>query len=1782
MPVLGLVTGIFVPSPADAAVTFSVSPSTISNTYNGFLTLQIGGLSSGESVLVQKYWDANGNSAIDVPDTLAQQFQLIDGQMALIGGATNINVPGDSTGADGAITARVSIQPGDIAQTLVGKFAFRLSSPSNHFPAITNFLTVTNFAYAQRITGTVKSSGTNVPYTTVILFSPKGEGMNPVGGTIADASGNFTIKAPPGTYALGAIKSNYVSDLSASMGLVLNAGAVLTTNLNVTPATCAISGRLQDATNSSLGLPGLLVPVHSSDNLLTVAFTDTNGNFNAPVTSSAWEVEGDGHGLNLHGYLRPRNSQQVDTTTGSVAGLTISYPKANGLFYGTVKDGSGNSLAGVQLYAGDNINGFSDDGAQSDPNGNYAAGVLAGAPWQAGVSSDGNLSFSNYVFCQTPQHTFSAGEAYRQDLVALLATNRITGHVQFQSQPVTNVSVSANASINSKNFQTQTTTDGNGDYSFNVANGDWNVNLYCQGGNHSLDDVLGSGLYQCPGSRFFTINNNSTNANFTVLPPDALLSGRVVDDLGNPVTNINVFASPNGGGGGPGANTDSNGNYQMGISAGSYNVQLNSDPAYGAAARGLIGPSIPVNITNGVNVTNLILIARSITGTLTVTVTNISGHTGVSGIWINGNATVNGTNYFAGQQTDGTGNAPLKVCNGDWSLNADCFNLGGMGLTCPTNSGQTVTISGHNTNVLFVVQSCQLQITTGSGLPGAQLGQFYSFQFDGVSCQGFPFWSATNPPSGLFLDSNGNLHGTPNFAGSNYFYVQISDGSTNVTQGFSLVVQNSGCILTCPPNIYVPESGQCGAFVFYNPPITNGTCGNVICSPASGSFFPVGTNFVNCTSDVGPSCSFYIVVTRTNPPSVTLNGPISTNIECHTAFLDPGAMGSDACAGLVPVTIFGSVNTNVPGYYFLNYVATGPSGLSTTNTRTVHIVDTTPPVVTILGPNPTTNECHAAVPDPGATASDACAGSLAVLRNSSVNPNVPGVYTITYTATDPSGNSSTNVRTVYIVDTTPPSVTLSGSSPISVVWNTSFTDPGATASDLCAGGNVVLATNGTVDITTPGSYTLKYIATDSSGNSATNTRLVNVITNQSPAITSQPSGVTTNAGATVTFSVAASGGNLSYAWLKNGSPLSDGGNISGSAMPDLTLSNVLRADAGSYSVIVSNLLGSTNSDFAVLNVIDPAILSQPADSSVLAGAVPTFTVQAAGTPNLSYQWYSVIGSHTNKLAGKTNAILSLAAATTSMAGNYFVTVSNQLPAPNCVTSAFAHLTVYLRSTVTITAPKAGQSFNIDLVHAAGKASNNVAVASIWYQLNNGPWLQANGTTNWTADVSGLVAGTNVLRAFALDTGGNPSITNKVSIRYVPSDRLNLALIGRGTLSPNYSNALLQVGRAYSITAAPSAGLVFSNWTGGVFANDILTNGSIIRFSMRSNLSLTATVVTNPFTAAKGSYNGLFTSDTGRDQASSGFFNLTVGGTGTGSGSMRTGNKTNSFAARFNLLGNATASVPRAGTNPMALNLSLDLNGGNVVTGTVDAVSWQGSLVAYRSVFNSLTNPATAFSNRYTVVIAGTNSDPLLPGGDGYATISVGTSGKASVAGKLPDGAPISQSLTLSQDGDAPCYVSLYSGKGSLYTWLHFDTNPPASVSGIVSWIKPAPSSAPYSNGFNFVTTANGSVYQQPPTGQSVIGITDGLAVFAGSDVDGLPFTNTVFLTTANTLTNEPPSTNTLTFSLTKSNGVFTGTVAVPGTSKTLTYQGVFLQNSNAAYGYFKGTNQSGGFTISAP
>ena len=212
----------FVPT-ALGSVTFTDTPSTVSNTYSGFITLQINGIPSGDTVVVQKYLDANADGVVDTGDTLVQQFNLTDNQAGqVIGGVTNANVPGDLNSTAGAVTASLNFQNGDFVQDFVAKYLYVLSSPASHFTPITNSFTVTNFPFAQKFTGNVVSNSTSatVPNALIILFPPPRSGHGgpgqPVAATVANNSGAYSIALPPGGYTLVTTCSNFVSSLGNS------------------------------------------------------------------------------------------------------------------------------------------------------------------------------------------------------------------------------------------------------------------------------------------------------------------------------------------------------------------------------------------------------------------------------------------------------------------------------------------------------------------------------------------------------------------------------------------------------------------------------------------------------------------------------------------------------------------------------------------------------------------------------------------------------------------------------------------------------------------------------------------------------------------------------------------------------------------------------------------------------------------------------------------------------------------------------------------------------------------------------------------------------------------------------------------------------------------------------------------------------------------------------------------------------------------------------------------------------------------------------------------------------------------------------------------------------------------------------------------------------------------------------------------------------------------------------------------------------------------------------
>jgi hypothetical protein len=172
---------------------------------------------------------------------------------------------------------------------------------------------------------------------------------------------------------------------------------------------------------------------------------------------------------------------------------------------------------------------------------------------------------------------------------------------------------------------------------------------------------------------------------------------------------------------------------------------------------------------------------------------------------------------------------------------------------------------------------------------------------------------------------------------------------------------------------------------------------------------------------------------------------------------------------------------------------------SVTSNVSTFTVATNSPVITLVGTGSVTHEAATSYTDAGATAVDALDGNLTasiVVAGHGFDNTAVGDHNVTFNVSDAGGNAAAEkVRTVTVVDTTAPVITLIGDSNMSHGINTAWNDPGTTAIDTRDGNlSSQVAVSGTVDVNATGANVLTYNVSDAAGNAATIvTRTVNVI-----------------------------------------------------------------------------------------------------------------------------------------------------------------------------------------------------------------------------------------------------------------------------------------------------------------------------------------------------------------------------------------------------------------------------------------------------------------------------------------------------------------------------------------------------------------------------------------------------------------------------------------------------------------------------------------------------------------
>ncbi|MCZ2129954.1 MAG: DUF5011 domain-containing protein [Bacteroidia bacterium] len=251
-----------------------------------------------------------------------------------------------------------------------------------------------------------------------------------------------------------------------------------------------------------------------------------------------------------------------------------------------------------------------------------------------------------------------------------------------------------------------------------------------------------------------------------------------------------------------------------------------------------------------------------------------------------------------------------------------------------------------------------------------------------------------------------------------------------------------------------------------------------------------------------------VIVTDDNTaPVITLLGNNPDTIEVLSGtYAEPGYTAIDAVDGDISaqVVVNSNVNENILGSYQIKYTSTDAAGNSSNETRIVVVEDTEAPVIHPVGTNlvelgnfwydqTSVTDNYWSVKDISLT--------KVYGVNGPVRWDIKGVYTVDYTATDGSGNSSTLTRTYIVDDYTPPVIMLNTADTVIHDVSTAYTPVQPSFSDNSFAPNTLdVEYNSNLNINEIGLYSESYKVSDGNGNTTIKTRWINVVDRVSPVI----------------------------------------------------------------------------------------------------------------------------------------------------------------------------------------------------------------------------------------------------------------------------------------------------------------------------------------------------------------------------------------------------------------------------------------------------------------------------------------------------------------------------------------------------------------------------------------------------------------------------------------------------------------------------------------------------------
>ena len=486
-------------------------------------------------------------------------------------------------------------------------------------------------------------------------------------------------------------------------------------------------------------------------------------------------------------------------------------------------------------------------------------------------------------------------------------------------------------------------------------------------------------------------------------------------------------------------------------------------------------------------------------------------------------------------QTNDSGNCAAAV---SWTAPTSSDNCSVDTFTSDYNSGDnfpvgttTVTYtaadaSGNTTTSTFTVTVTDDEAPVISGMP-SNITQ----SSDAGLCTAVVNWIAptANDNCGIASFTSDADSGDAFGIGENTVTYTATDIHGNTTTAsFTITVEENEdpTIAGMPSDInQTNDSGVCGAVVTWTAPTAADNCGIASFTPshAIGSTFDVGTTTVTYTAtDLAGNtvtATFDVTITFDDNPAIAgMPSDITQTAdagECGAVVTWVAPTVPANCGDATLTSTHNSGDTFVVGATTVSYTAEDIHGNTTTSTFTVTVTDDEDPAISGMPSDITqtadAGECEADVTWTAPTASDNCAIATFTSDANAGDAFAVGSTTVTYTATDIHGNSSTGSFTITVTDDEDP--VISGM-PADITQSNDAGDCSATvswtaptASDNC--GVASLTTSHAIgSVFAVGNTTVTYTSTDVNGNTSTASFTVTITDDEDPVIAGVPADMT--------------------------------------------------------------------------------------------------------------------------------------------------------------------------------------------------------------------------------------------------------------------------------------------------------------------------------------------------------------------------------------------------------------------------------------------------------------------------------------------------------------------------------------------------------------------------------------------------------------------------------------------------------------------------------------------------